>query len=124
MNSTAFSLLANSSSELDGNQEMELTIGSLNILIGPSGTSRLSDPTKQDPSASEPETVAMMEYSDGSSSEVNLPVSLGEELKEVAEDNKAKEKLDEGVQLNDLNDLVAVSPRQINRHMENRVRAF
>jgi hypothetical protein len=102
MNSTAFSLLANSSAEVDENQEMELTIGSLSILIGPSGSSRLLDPTKQDPSASEHETVAMMEYSDGSSSEVNSPVSLGKELKEIAEDNKAKEKLDEGVQLNDL----------------------
>jgi hypothetical protein len=76
MNSTTFSLLANNSAEVDENQEMELTIGSLSILIGPSGSSRLSDPTKQDPSASEPETVAMMEYSDGSSSEVNSPVSL------------------------------------------------
>jgi hypothetical protein len=78
MNSTAFSLLAYSSSELDGSQETKLTIGSLSILIGPSGSSRLSNPTKQDPSASEPETVAMMEYSDGSSSEVNSPVSLEE----------------------------------------------
>jgi hypothetical protein len=44
----------------------------------------------------------MMEYSDGSSSEVNSPVSLEEVLKEIEGDNKAKEKLDEGVQLNDL----------------------
>jgi hypothetical protein len=57
---------------------------------------------KQDPSASEPETVAMMEYSDGSSSEVNSPVSLEEVPKEIEEDNKAKEKLDAAVQLNDL----------------------
>jgi hypothetical protein len=78
MNSTAFLLLANSSAEIDENQEMALTIGSLNILIGPSSSTRLSDPTKQDPSTSEPETVAMMEYSEGSSSEVNSPVSLGE----------------------------------------------
>jgi hypothetical protein len=98
----AFLLLAMSSAEVDENQEMELTIGSLSILIGPSGSSCLSDQTKQDPSASEPETVAIMEYSDGSSSEVNSPVSLGEELKEITEDNKAKKKLDEGVQLNDL----------------------
>jgi hypothetical protein len=76
MNLMAFSLLANSNIEVDENQEMELTIGSLSILIGPSGSSRLSDPTKQDPLASEPETVGMMEYSDGSSSEVNSPVSL------------------------------------------------
>jgi hypothetical protein len=103
MNSTAFSLLANSSAEVDKNQEMELTIGSLSILIGPSGSSRLSDPTKQDPLASEPKTVAMMEYSDGSSSEVNSPVSLGEVQKgKIAEDNKAKENFDAGVQLDDL----------------------
>jgi hypothetical protein len=92
MNSTAFSLLANSSTEVDENQEMELTIGSLSILIRPSGSSRLLDPTKQDPSASEPETIAMMEYSDDSSSEVNSPVSLEGVLKEIKEDNKAKEK--------------------------------
>jgi hypothetical protein len=71
MNSTAFSLLANSSTEVDRNQERELTIGSLSIFIGPSGSSCLSDLTKQDPLASEPKTVAMMEYSEGSSSEVN-----------------------------------------------------
>jgi hypothetical protein len=55
MNLTAFSLLANGSSEVDGSQEMELTIGSLSILIRPSGSSRLSDLMKQDLSASEPE---------------------------------------------------------------------
>jgi hypothetical protein len=46
MNSMAFLLLANSSIELNENQEMELTIGSLSILIGPSGSSHLSDPMK------------------------------------------------------------------------------
>jgi hypothetical protein len=78
MNSTAFSLLANSSTEVDRNQEMELTIESLSIFIGPLGSSRLLDSTKQDPSASEPQTIAIMEYSEGSSSEVNSPVSLEE----------------------------------------------
>jgi hypothetical protein len=78
MNSMAFLLLANTRIEVDENQEMELTIGSLSIFIGPSGSSRLSDLMKQDPLASEPETVAMMEYSEGSSSEVNSSVSLGE----------------------------------------------
>jgi hypothetical protein len=103
MNSMAFSLLANSSTEVDENQEMELTIGSLSILIGPLGSSRLSDPTKQNPSVSEPETVAIMEYSDGSSSEVNSPVSIEEAQKgKIAEDNKAKENLNAGVQLDDL----------------------
>jgi hypothetical protein len=60
------------------NQEMELIIGSLSILIGPSGLTRLSDPAKPDLSVSEPKTVAVMEYSEGSSSEINSPVSLGE----------------------------------------------
>jgi hypothetical protein len=78
MNSMAFSLLANSSTEVDENQETELTIGSFSILIGHSGSTRLSDSTKSDPSAREPKTVVMPESSEGSSSEVNSPVSLGE----------------------------------------------
>jgi hypothetical protein len=103
MNLTAFSLLANSSAEVDENQEIELTIRSLSIFIGPSGSSRLSDPTKQDPSASEPETIAIMEYSEGSSSEVNSPVSSGEVQKgKIAEDDEAMENFDVGVQLKDL----------------------
>jgi hypothetical protein len=103
MNSMAFSLLANSSTKVDENQEMELTIGSLSILIGPSCSSRLSDPMKQDPSASEPETVAIMEYFDGSSSEINSPISIEEAQKgKIIEDSKAKENLDAGVQLDDL----------------------
>jgi hypothetical protein len=56
MNSIAFLLLANSSSEFDGSQEMELTIGSLSIIIGSSGSSRLSDLMKPDPLANKPET--------------------------------------------------------------------
>jgi hypothetical protein len=92
MNSTAFLLLSNSSSELDGNQEMELTIGSLSILIGPSGSSRLSDSTKQDPSASKPKTEETLESSEGSSSEVNSPVSL--EKASIAEGDKIQENFD------------------------------
>jgi hypothetical protein len=92
MNSTAFLLSANSSTEVDKNQEMELTIGSLSIFIGPSGSSRLSNPTKQDPLASKPETVAMMEYLEGSSSEVNSSVSLGEA--QIAEGDEIQEKFD------------------------------
>jgi hypothetical protein len=92
MNSTVFSLLANSSSELDGSQEMELTIGSLNIFIGPSGSSRLSDSTKPDPSASKPETEETLESSEGSSSEVNSPVSL--EKAPITEDDKTQENFD------------------------------
>jgi hypothetical protein len=91
MNSTAFSLLANSSAGINESQEMELTIGSLSILIGPSGSTRLSDPTKPDPSVSELETVAMTESSEGSSSEVNSPVSLGEAR--IEEGDEIQEKL-------------------------------
>jgi hypothetical protein len=86
MNSTAFLLLANSSTEVDENQETELTIESFSILIGHSGLTRLLDSTKPDPSASEPKTVVMLESSEGSSSEVNSPVSL-EEAKITEGDN-------------------------------------
>jgi hypothetical protein len=92
MNSMAFSLLANNSAGIDENQEMELTIGSLSILIRPSGSTRLSDPIKPDPSVSEPETVTMMESSEGSSGEVNSPVSSGEA--QITEGDKIQEKLD------------------------------
>jgi hypothetical protein len=92
VNSTAFSLLANSSAEIDENQEIELTIGSLSILIGPSGSSRLSDPTKQNPSASKPETEVMLESSEGSSSEVNSPVSS--EKAPIAGGDKIRENFD------------------------------
>jgi hypothetical protein len=99
----AFSLLANSNAGIDENQEMELIIGSLSILIGPSGLTRLSDPAKPDPSASETETVAMMEYFEGSSSEVNSPISLGEGQEgKIAEGDETVENFDLGVQLKDL----------------------
>jgi hypothetical protein len=91
MNSTAFLLLANNRAGINENQETELMIGSLSILIGPSGLTRLLDSMKPNPSASEPETVAMVESSEGSSSEVNSPVSLGEA--QIAEGNKIREKL-------------------------------
>jgi hypothetical protein len=100
MNSTAFLLPANSNSKVDGNeisfrtvdfqphpptftpvfasldQEIDLTIGSLNFRIGSLGSIRLSDPTKLDPSARKTATIAMSESLVGSSSEVNLPVSF------------------------------------------------
>jgi hypothetical protein len=91
MNSTTFSLLANYNAEVDGNQEMDLTIGSLNFRIGPSGSTRLSDPAKLDPSANETKTIAMTGSSVGSSSEVNSPVSFttaentGEKIEELDE---------------------------------------
>jgi hypothetical protein len=89
MNSMAFSLLANISTEVDGNQEMELTIGSLSIFIGPSGSSRLSNSMKPDSSASKPDIEETLESSEGSSSEVNSPVSL--EKAPIAEGDKVRE---------------------------------
>jgi hypothetical protein len=76
MNSMAFSLLANNSPELDENQKMELTIGSLSFYVGPSGSTRLSDPTKLGPSASKTKTMTMSGSSVGSFSEVNSLVSF------------------------------------------------
>jgi hypothetical protein len=92
MNLTAFSLLANSSLEVDGSQEVELTIGSLSIFIGPTGSSRLSDLMKSDPSTNKPETEEMVESSEGSSSEVNSPVSL--EKTSIAKGDKTQEIFD------------------------------
>jgi hypothetical protein len=100
MDLTAFSLLANNISKLDGNQisfgtvdfqlhpptltpifasldqEMDLTIGSLKFCVRSLGSIHLSDSTKSDPSASKTMTIAMLESSVGSSSEVNSPVSF------------------------------------------------
>jgi hypothetical protein len=99
-NSTTFSLLTNSSSEVDENQisfgtvdfqphtsnftpifesmdqDMDLTIGSLNFRVRSLGSICLSDLAKPDPSTSEAKTVAMSESSVGSSSEANSPVSF------------------------------------------------
>jgi hypothetical protein len=88
----AFSLLANSSSDLDGSQEMELTIGSLSIIVGPSGSSRFSDSTKPDFLANKPETEETLELSEGSSSEVNSPISL--EKASITEGDKMRENFD------------------------------
>jgi hypothetical protein len=57
-------------------QDMDLTIGSLNFHVGSLGSIRLLDPAKPDPSPSEAKTVAMSESSVGSSSEANSPVSF------------------------------------------------
>jgi hypothetical protein len=102
MNSTAFSFLARNNSQVDEiqipfgtvdfqphqssftqvfesmDQDMDLTIGSLNFRVGSLGSIRFSDPMKTGPSAREPETVAMSESSEGSSNEVNSPVSSAE----------------------------------------------
>jgi hypothetical protein len=76
MNLTAFSLFANSNPEVNENQKMQLTIGSLSFYVGPSGLTRLSDPAKLGLSASKIKTITMSGSSVGSSSEVNSPVSF------------------------------------------------
>jgi hypothetical protein len=127
MNSTAFPLLANSNPQVDEiqipfgtfdfqlhqssfaqvfesmGQDMDLTIESLNFRVGSLGSIRLSDPTKQDLSASEPETVAMSESSEGSFSEVNSSISLAEaEERKIAEGDETMENFDLEAQLEDL----------------------
>jgi hypothetical protein len=76
MNSMAFSLLASSNPEFNENQEMELTIGSLSFYVGPSGSTRLSDPMKSGLLASKADRITISGSSVGSSSEVNSSVSL------------------------------------------------
>jgi hypothetical protein len=129
MNSTAFLLLANSNSEVDENQisfrtidfqphlsnftpifestdqDMNLTIGSLNFHVGSLGLIRLSDPVLPDLSASNAKTSAMSQSSVGSSSEANSPISFAAaEIAEgkIAEVDRNMENFDLGDQLEDL----------------------
>jgi hypothetical protein len=86
-------------------QDMDLTIRSLNFHVGSSGSIRLSDPAKPGPSASESKTIAVSESLVGSSSEVNSPVSFAAiEIAEekIAEGNESMENFNLGVQLKDL----------------------
>jgi hypothetical protein len=76
MNLTAFSPLTSNNPEVDENQEMEQTFGSLSFYTRPSGSTRLSDPAKSVPSASKTERITASGSFMGSSSEVNSPVSL------------------------------------------------
>jgi hypothetical protein len=123
MNSTAFSLSTNSNSKINGNQvtseavdfqphpstltpvfasldqEMDLTIGSLNFRVGSLGTICLSDPTKSGLLVEKIASTVMSESLVGSSSEVNSPVSftstenIEETIKEI---DKIMENLDLG----------------------------
>jgi hypothetical protein len=129
MNSMAFSLLANSSSEVDEiqipfktvdfqphqssftqvfesmDQDMDLIIGSLNFRVGSLGSIRLSDPAKSVLSTSKSKTETMSESSEGPSSKVNSPVSFIEietEEKKFAEGDETMENFDLEVQLEDL----------------------
>jgi hypothetical protein len=86
-------------------QDMDLTIGSLNFRVRSLGSIRLSDSAKLDLLASESKTIAMSESSEGSSSEVNSPVSFAETEKEerkIAEGDETMENFDLEVQLEDL----------------------
>jgi hypothetical protein len=129
MNSTAFLLLANSTTKVDEiqipfgtvdfqphqssftqvfesmDQDMDLTIESLNFRVGSLGSIRLSGPAKPGPSASKSKIESMSESSEGSSSEVNSPVSFSEietEGRKLAEGNETMENFDLEVQLEDL----------------------
>jgi hypothetical protein len=148
MNSTAFLLLANSNSEVDKiqipfgtidfqphqssftqvfksmDQDMDLTIGSLNFRVGSLGSIRLSDSVKSGQLASEPKTVAMSESSEGSSSDVNSPVSLTEiEERKIAGGDKTMENFSLEVQFEDLM-ICHDDTSDKSTHLEDRVRAF
>jgi hypothetical protein len=129
MNLTAFSLPANSNSKVDRNQisfgtvdfqphpptltplfasldqEIDLMIGSLNFHIGSLDSICLSNPSKSDLLAGKAMTMAMLESSVGSSSEVNSPVSfttmenMEDKIKELDE---TMDNLDLGEQSGDL----------------------
>jgi hypothetical protein len=79
-------------------KDMDLTIESLNFRVGSLGSIRLSDLL-----ASEPETVAISESSEGSSSEVNSPIGLTEaEEGKIVGGDETMENFDLEVQLEDL----------------------
>jgi hypothetical protein len=84
-------------------EDIDLMIGRLNFHVRSLGLIRLLDPAKPGPSASESKTILMSESSEGSSSEVNLPVSFAEaEEGKIVESNKTMENFDLEVQLEDL----------------------
>jgi hypothetical protein len=102
MNSTAFLLLASSNPEVNENQEMELTIGSLSFYVGSSGSTRLLDPMKSGPSARKAERITISGSSVSSFREVNSPVSpiatedMQEKLEEFDE-TRGKPDMEEAV---------------------------
>jgi hypothetical protein len=86
-------------------QDMDLTIGSLNFCVESLGSIRLSDPAEPGPSATKYKTETMSESSEGSSSEVNSPVSSMEieaKKREFVEGDETMGNFDLGVQLEDL----------------------
>jgi hypothetical protein len=86
-------------------QDMDLTIRSLNFCVGSLGSIRLSDPAEPGLSATKYKIETMSESSEGSSSEVNWLVSSMEieaEKREFIEGDETMENFDFGVQLEDL----------------------
>jgi hypothetical protein len=86
-------------------QDMDLTIGSLNFRVGSLDSIRLSNPAKPGPSASKSKKETMSESSEGSSSKVNSPVSFAEietEERKFVEGDETMENFDLEVQLEDL----------------------
>jgi hypothetical protein len=70
-------------------QDMDLMIGSLNFHVGSLGSIRVLDPAKLGPSETKFKTETMSESSEGSSSEVNSPVSSMEIEAEKENSQKA-----------------------------------
>jgi hypothetical protein len=85
-------------------QDMDLTIRSLNFYVRSLGSICLSDLAKLGPSVSKSKTETMPESSESSSSEVNLPVSFAEieTERKFAEGDETMENFDLEVQLEDL----------------------
>jgi hypothetical protein len=81
-------------------QDMDLTIGSLNFRVRSLGSIRLSDPVSPDSSASEAKTAAMSESLVGFSSEANSPVSFA--ATKIAEEKITE--VDENMENFDLKD--------------------
>jgi hypothetical protein len=139
MNSATFSLSSNRNSKIDGNpitfgavdfqphpptlalvfacldQEMDLTIGSLNFRIGSLGTTRLSDLINSGPSARKITSAARAESSVGSSSEVNSPVSF----KPMEKIEDTVEELDEIMENLDLGESSGHSDKGSNKSLNN-----
>jgi hypothetical protein len=100
MNLMTFSLLANSNPEVDENQKMELTIRSLSFYVGPSGSTRLSNPAESGPSTSKAKTITLFGSSVGSSSEVNSQVrfaTIENTKRELKKLDGTQEEPDKGV---------------------------
>jgi hypothetical protein len=123
MNLMAFLLSTNSNSKIDRNQvtfeavdfqphrptltpvfasldqEMDLTIESINFRVGSLGMTRLSDLIRSGPSAEKTTSTAISESSVGSSSDVNSPVSFKptENIEDIIEElDEIMENLDLG----------------------------